>query len=354
MGAFAEKVAKLKKEVTPFWAAKLKEFKAKSDPEKVETKKADEAPWEHKLQEQVGRLRQHVPTSADEATAKALHIIKSLSEGSYNIGQALRARQHAEGIEELLHDPTPGMPGREVMIDLPATKLGWFEPRLRSKEASILSPITVPLHHAMQDLQVGATNELEEQKDKLTRVTSNPGTLPWFYPAAALTVPNQFVSGFRNADKQLSKSLNNQMDEKVEQARREFETALHDEYVSSRPEKTAGAIIDGLAQAHVKSADGELNQALGIYLSLAGLLGQGSYLAAKEWAEKRDPKQQYLSSMREAIKSRLRNNPPSVLVANDPIKAHELAPDMSAVQYEPPEPPELDRGQPVMGENTLT
>ena len=353
MGAFAEKVAKLKKEVTPFWAAKLKEFKER-DSKNTETKKADDAPWEQKLQEQVGRLRQHVPTTEEETTAKALKIIKSLSEGSYNVGQAMRARQHAEGIEELLHDPTPGMPGREMMINLPATKFGWYEPRLRSKEAHIFSPVTDPIRYAVQDLQTDAVNKLEEEKDKLTKVTSSPGTLPWFYPTAALTVPNQFVAGFRGADKQLSQSMNTQMDEKVEQARREFETALHDEYVSSRPVKTAGELIDGLAQYHVKQADGEANQALGLYLALAGLLGQGSYLAAKDWAEKREPKQQYLASMREAIKSRLRANPPSVLVANDPIKAHELAPDVSAVQYEPPEPPELDRGQPVMGENTLT
>ena len=318
-------------------------------------KQADDlAPWEQKLQEQVSRLRQHVPTSEDEATAKALKTIQSLRDFSYNLGQSMRSKQHAEGIEELLHDPTPGMPGREVMIDLPATKQGWFEPRLRSKEAGILSPITVPIHHAMQDFSVGAANELEEQKDKLTRVTTNPGTLPWFYPTAALTVPNQFVAGFRGADKALSQSLNKQMDEKVEQARREFESALHDEYVNSRPEKTAGALIDGLAQAHVKKAEGEANQALGLYLALAGLLGQGSYLAAKDWTEKREPKQQYLASMREAIKARLRANPPSVLVAHDPIQARELTPDLSAVQYEPPMPPELDRKQPVMGVNTLT
>jgi hypothetical protein len=91
---------------------------------------------------------------------------------------------------------------------------------------------------------------------------------------------------------------------------------------------SAGELLDGLAKRHVKSAEGELGQAAGLYLALAALLGGTSHVAVKDWWEKRDPQRQKLDAMREAIKKRIRGSPPPVLVAPEEPKFEET-PELS-------------------------
>ncbi len=277
--------------------------------------------WEEKLQKQEARLHNYVPSTEEETRRKAVELLNKLRAGSYGFGHALRSLQQAKGPEPLLDDPTPGVPGREVVVDLPATKEGWYDPRLRSKEAGLLSVVTDPLNETVEDTLTELKNKADTQKDKLTRVTSDPSTLPWFLPAAAMTVPSSTMQGYRAADTEQRARIQAVLQQRVDAAKKDFEQALHEEYAARRKVASAGELIDGLAQFHVKRAEGEANQALGLYLALASLLASGSHMVAEEWVKKRDPRQQYASAVKELIKNRMRTSPPPIQVATEPMAA---------------------------------
>jgi hypothetical protein len=277
-------------------------------------KKADG--WEQRLAGQEQRLQQHIPSSYDEATTEAQRRLSKLRELAFMAGYQFRSQQQAErGVESLL--PDEGATGREHFVQLPAPipkTATWLEPRYLSKEA-LLGAVTDPLVQNLEESALDLQSAAESKKQQLTRVTSDPKTLPLFYPSVALGVPKSFVAGHRQADVDLDTKRKTELDTQIEAAKQEFERALADEYTESRKIASAGELIDGLALTHVKSADGELNQMLGWYLAAASLLGEGARVSSRNYVEKHDPRYQRVKALREMIKHRQRLNPPPVLVS---------------------------------------
>jgi hypothetical protein len=288
------------------------------------------AGWEDKLESQRAELRQHMPTTEEETVAKALSNLDSLRAIAQRLGYLMRSSQHARGVQPLLEDPTPGIPGREVLIRMPMPAAKELPEKMAGFLDWTLGPLLRPARQAVEDAKLEAQRMGSEELSDLTRVTSEPSTLPWYYPTAVLTAPQAFMAGHRQADKELDTRTNAKMDAQIMEARKQFEEALRAEYSEGRQMKvaTAGELLDGLARIHTKSADGELGQAAGLYLAVASLLGGVSHMAVKDWWEKRDPQQQRLSAMREAIKKRIRGSPPPVLVAPEEPKLEEV-PELS-------------------------
>jgi hypothetical protein len=285
------------------------------------SKRADEvlgADWRERLQGQTERLRKHVPTSEDVARKKALEIIKRFKEQAYNAGVmahvSRRAQNMAPGVKKLqpVRDIMPGVSGREVTLSLPEV------PGDASlyKTSGIFDFVINPLREKAEDMKLDTIHMLDKIRANATKVTTSPSTLTSFYPTLASIGPSSFVSGFSEADKTLDEQHNREMEENIQQARKEFEQALQEEYVQGRAKhagvSSPGELIDGLAQLHVKKAEGELNQMLGAYLALASLMGQGTNEFARRWVEKRDPKRQEYKALREAITRRMQARPPSM------------------------------------------
>lgn len=196
----------------------------------------------------------------------------------------------------------------------------------QEKKAGIFGAMAAPIGETLEDIKLRAMQALDEQKSKLTRTTSDPSTLPWYYPSLAGSVPKEFMSGFSEAERLADEKRLKEITGKMESARSDFEQALADEYRTSRAgvkAASAGEFLDGLAQAHVKSAEGELNQALGAYLAMATLLGQTAHASTYEWVAKRDKNRQTLKAFREAVKQRMRAQPPPVQVISPEIEDEE-------------------------------
>ena len=194
----------------------------------------------------------------------------------------------------------------------------------QEKDAGLFSAISAPIGETMEDVKLKALQALDEQKSKLTRTTSDPSTLPWYYASLAGSVPKEFMAGFSEAERLGDEKRLKEITDKMESARADFERALSEEYRTSRAgvkAASAGEFLDGLAQVHVKSAEGELNQALGAYLALATLLGQTAHSSTYEWVSKRDKSRQTLSAFREAIKQRMRAQPSPVQVISPEIES---------------------------------
>lgn len=294
------------------------------------------ADWEKRLEQQRGRLHAQIPSFEEEAQGRAAALHKLLNELAFKLGYGQRAAVHEErGVEQLLprEQPAPGVPGREVVIDLPSTKRGWYEPRLRSKKAAekkaLLGAITDPIGEKLEDTRMDLARAADLKKRKLTRVTGHPGTLPTFYPSLALSVPSSYVKGYEQADVDVDTRLRGGAKSRMLAARKTFEEALKAEYSESKIAESSGELIDGLADRHVKRAEGEFNQLLGMYLAMAALLGQGSHVATKKFVEQRDPRYQKFEAVREAIQARMRAAPPPVLVApEETSKIQETSPEL--------------------------
>jgi hypothetical protein len=284
--------------------------------------------WREVLKGQTQRLRKHMPTSEDLAVSRAKELLEQLSEKAYAAGVMTHLSKRMKEDNPLIDRPLRGMPGREVTISLPEPKAAsekvaekdglpeWFEPRLLSKEAGVFDFLTDPLLNKAEEMKAQAAKKIDELRLSGTRTTEDPGTLPWFYPAAALTVPQQFSAGYGAADKALDEERKRKLNEEIEQARQEFERALSEEYTSKHGSaSSSGELIDGLAQFHVKTAEGEINQALGAYLALAALLGTGTHEFTRRWVEKRDPKRQKYKALRDAVLRRMQARPPRVQIS---------------------------------------
>lgn len=347
--------------------------------------------WKARLANQQQRLGVHIPTSEDEARAKAKANIEALQRKIFALGYNLRASKRKEE-EPLLTDVGGGMPGREVVIDLPAVKYSWYDPKLRSKQAAdqipggladdntdsdfskkqismgakvemehtgdrakareisrdhlkeipdyytrlgkmeeeakaekkkedksekkggILDEALAPIRMAGESALAEATQAISDRIREGRRVTTDPGTLVSYYPQMALSVPRAFQAGAEKAEEDADKLQAKSMNVALEKARKEYEQALSAEYASHRGVKTAGELIDGLAQYHVKQGDGELNQLTGAYLALASLLGYGSHEASKAWVESRDPRRQKFEAVKEELRRKRMRQPAPILV----------------------------------------
>jgi len=179
----------------------------------------------------------------------------------------------------------------------------------KPKSAGILGALAEPLGEAVEDLKLRALENLDRRRSRLTRVTSDPATLPWYYPGMISFAPKNFMEGFRTAESEADTARLTEVTGRMDKAKEEFEKALQDEYRAAKggaKESSCGEFVSGLAKAHVKAAEGELNQILGGYLTIAALLGQLSHHSAYDWVAKRDPARLKLDAFREAIKQRMR------------------------------------------------
>jgi len=353
--------------------------------------RGDTPEWKTDLEKQKARLRPFILPSEEEAEQKAQANIEDLQERARSMGYSMRARKREEE-EPLLRDVGRGMPGREVVVDLPAIKQGWYEPRLRSKQADLLAggladrkPDTrydlrelsrgvrvemehtsdperskeiakdhleeIPDYYNRLDAMEGEAEETREEAEELRekeggvlgemfapvgmaaesalaeaartisektrearRVTDDPSTLVSYYPRLATTVPKAFHEGFSQADEDADILRAEETEKAIAKAQKEYEKALAAEYAARKTAKTAGELIDGLAQAHVKSAQGEINQALGAYLALASLLGYGAHTASESWVKSRDPRQQKYKAVKEELRKKRMRQPAPILV----------------------------------------
>lgn len=280
------------------------------------------ADWKDELAAQEDRFRRVAPLSSDVAMDEAASRVRKYQELARMLGYTLRKQRGQTSIEKELFgalDPKglaklESAPGREVMIRLPAKTAEWFDERLMSKEAG---PITDPIRYGMQDMTAEAMRFLSQKKEETTKITSDPSTHPAYYPALALGVPKAFSTGYQEADKEVQEKTKRQVDAELARAKKEFEEALAGEFdqrkIEGAAEPKVAAIIDGIAQVHVKKAEGELNQLANVYLGLATLLGSGAYSVGHHWAEKRDKSVQELKAMREYLRRRAYVHPPVVI-----------------------------------------
>ena len=225
--------------------------------------------------------------------------------------------------------------------DEQAKTADWLEPRLLSKEA-LIGFLTDPIKNKFEESALDLHKLMDDKRERAMRVTGDPATLPSFYPSAALAIPKSFMEGYRDADTMQGERIENDMNQRLEKARHEFETALSDEYAASRHKvSSAGEFIDGLAQWWngdlEKSADGEANKALGVYLAAASLLGVGSHAAAKSLWEQRDPRYQKYKAMQDLMKQRQRHSTLPVYVTEEHIPAETMSKALAAPKIDAPE-----------------
>jgi hypothetical protein len=347
--------------------------------------------WKAMLASQQKRLGTYIPSSEEEAQAKAQANLEALKQTMYSLGYQMRAKKR-EGEEPLLQDVGGGMPGREVVIDLPAIKRGWYDPCLRSKQAADQIPGGLADNKPDSDydkkqLAMGAKVEMEHVNDKAKareiskdhleeipdyytrldemeeeaksekrsgvldemlapvgmagesalasiaqavsdktregrRVTTDPSTLVSYYPSMAMSAPRAFHQGYTKAEEDADKVRFAALEKQLAKARKEYERALSEEYAARGTAKTAGELIDGIAQHHVKCGDGELNQVAGAYLALASLLGYGAHEASRAWVSSRDPRQQKFEAVKEELRRKRMRQPSPILVdIPEPISA---------------------------------
>jgi hypothetical protein len=234
-------------------------------------------------------------------------------------------------VQRLLGE-SAGMPGREIAVSLPATQ------KKALLGALDLTGIPGLMSRMTDRAMIETARKLDEMKTRATQVTEHPTTLPWFLPAAAMSVPASYSKGFKDVDEAIEAQTMARLDEQIEAARKDFEQSLQDEYAASRAKisssdpGTPGEFIDGLAHLHVKSAQGELNQLLGAYLALAALAGGATHKTVREWVESRDPQRQRFNALQQAIKRRMIRQPPPVQIAPGELPEPELiTPDLSKV-----------------------
>lgn len=337
---------------------------------------AEVEPWEKRLQEQAAALSTKIPSSEAEAALTAQKNIEDAQRKAYLAGYVFRKmRQQANPVE------SPLLPGSELAgaerltLQIPTKmaerievvkqdtkkdsdyspqqlQLGketekehttnnklakaiakdhleeipnYYTELEKMEKESMLGAFVNPLMEFGQDVKLRAMEKLDEMKADATRTTSDPSTLPWYYPALVSNLPKNFMSGFSQAEKEQDTARLDQVTQEMTQAQKEFDQALQDEYSAAKGLKTAsaGEFLDGLAQVFVKSADGELNQILGAYLAAASLMGQATHSVGYDWAAKRDPKRQELEAYQDAARQRLRAYPIPLQIETVPVPVKE-------------------------------
>jgi hypothetical protein len=288
--------------------------------------------WEQRLAAQRARLYEHIQTSEQEAAGAARKNIEHLTRKAFELGYAMRRQRHQEMYGEASSLGAQAVPRRELTVGPgrhPDAVAG-------IKSAGVMSAIGNPVGETVQDARTGLINWLDERFRKGTQVTTDPGTLAWYYPSMATAAPKAFMQGFRQADTDMNAAAHVDVDAKIEAARKAFHDALAGEWRERRGgvknAADAGEMIDWLAQEHIKTAEGELNQILGGYLALASLLGQGTHHLAESMTMKRDPAQQRLRAIKELLLQRQLAQPAPIRVAEAPDTAGMIdGPDVSAL-----------------------
>lgn len=247
--------------------------------------------WKTTADEQVERLRKHVPLAADVSTAKSLDMLAKLREMAYQIGFSSR-----------LNMASPVKP--EMALSQPTREATMALPKEAGHKEALLQSVTDPMKAWSQSAGDDITERVKRKLGDRMRVTENPLTNPAFLPAAAIMVPEAFRAGARAAESTVRTSRSATLNEDLAQAKQDFEDALRAEYLGRKKISSAGELIDGLAERLIKQADGELATAANVYLALATLMGYGAHNAAKSWTEKRDPARQEQKLMHHALRQR--------------------------------------------------
>lgn len=293
--------------------------------------------WKTTADEQIGRLRQHVPLAADVSTAKSLDMLKQLRELAYQLGYTSRLNMASPIKPELaLTQPT-----RETTIPLP---------KEASQKHALMQAVTDPMRAWSQSAGGDFTERMKRKLSDRMRVTENPLTNPAFLPAAAIMVPEAFREGARAAETSVRGSQSQELDSALVQAKQDFEDALRAEYVGRKKISSAGELLDGLADKLIeKQAEGELATAANVYLALAALLGYGAHNAAKTWTEKRDPARQDQKMLHHALRQRALDQGVPVLVDFNSLPAAEVKKELPAAPAELPKELPVDAASSAPG-----
>jgi hypothetical protein len=231
--------------------------------------------WKTTADEQLARLRTHVPTSADVSTAKSLEMLTKLRELAYQLGYNAKLGLSA-----------PVKPN--LVVDRPVTASIELPKEAQEKQA-LVEGLTDPVKAWAQGVSGDISEKIKRRTASRMKVTDNPMTNPTFLPVAAIALPKAFREGAQDAVKSVRTEAATALDSELEAAKKEFEDALQAEYIGRKKIASAGELIDGLASSLLeKKADGEMATAANVYLALAALMGYGSHEAAKKWVEKRD------------------------------------------------------------------
>lgn len=272
--------------------------------------------WKSRIGQQTNRLSQHITPSAVAGEQKAQELLSKLKRIAFDTGYGLRRQQFEQtGISPLVERNAPGIPGRDIEINLPAKTGSFIEPILLSKEA-LLGALTDPLWAALQDKYVNAKSKIDRKTRHAMRTTDDPMTVPGFGLKAGVGVPDSFVGGFKQLEHDVKGQQASQTQSELADAKREFEEALnaestHQATASDTPGQVIDRIVTELAE---KRADGEAARLLNMYMAPAGALGFGAHHAVKGMVESRDPNRQKMKLTRRAIRQRMYDQGVPVLV----------------------------------------
>lgn len=190
------------------------------------------------------------------------------------------------------------------------------------KRSGVFGEMLSPIGATVEGALAGTAQMIADKTREGRRTTSDPKTLITYYPRMAIAGPKAFHEGYTQAEEDADVLRAEEMEQAIVKAREEYEKALSEEYAAKHVAKTAGELIDGLAQHHVKSAQGEINQALGMYLALASILGYGAHTASSKWVKSRDPRQQKFKAVKEELRKKRMRQPAPVLVdVPEPVDA---------------------------------
>jgi len=287
----------------------------KKKPEKEEKPRPKIKDWRERASGQVSRLRKHTPLSAEEGVSNAAETLNQIGTLLGDLGYKFRMQRHLAEPEiatSILPKGDPGIPGRDISIELPKSA-EWLEPRLLSKEA------VGPLRSFLQDAHVEAKARGREKRKRALAPSADPMTVPGFVPAAVIAAPEAFRQGFTRADDDAKAARNELLQAELEKAKAEFEEALNQEY-KGRKMASAGEWLDGLAKSvfhmekDAQADQGDMMKWINAYMGLAALLGYGSHRASQKWTEARDPARQKHKLYQMAIRQRMHDKGIPVVV----------------------------------------
>lgn len=272
--------------------------------------------WKSRIGQQTNRLSQHVTPSAVAGEQKAQELLGKLKRIAFDTGYGLRRQQYEQtGISPLVERSAPGIPGRDIEINLPAKTGSFIDPILLSKEA-LLGAITDPLWAALQDKYVNAKSNIDRKTRHAMRSTDDPMTVPGFGLQVGTGVPSSFVGGFKQLEKDVKGDQSANIHAELADAKQEFEEALNAEATHQASAKdTPGQVIDRIVtELTEKRADGEAARLLNTYMMGAGGVGYAAHHAVKGMVESRDPNRQKMKLTRRAIRQRMYDQGVPVLV----------------------------------------
>lgn len=272
--------------------------------------------WKDRAKEQVSRFRQHMPLTQEETAALAQQLIRERAQMAYELGRRIRLSQTDSGDAKefpFLSDSQPRSerfdvlqgvgeaPGREIVIPL--------KKHSSSAVGGMMESVRDRLEQAYRDLQL--------EKARGMAATSDPASLPWFYPAQVKALPKAFMSGYKSVEDELGAKKMQEVDAQLADAKAQFESALAGERGVRKVGSFEG-FLDLVSSEHEKRSsvldEGDLSKLLGYYLAAASAMHTGADTMAYNWMAKRDPRRLQAKALEAAIKRRARETPQPVLV----------------------------------------